>query len=134
MTGVKGVLFDLDGTLLDHRGAADGAIVSWVSARAPGHPRLGEAATLWAELEGPYLAMWQRGECSVQEQRRLRLRALCAELTVPEPGDLDAAYDDFTGRYRRGWSAFPDAAQAGEGAGRVRARRADERRATGAGG
>ncbi|TDE58444.1 HAD family hydrolase [Nonomuraea mesophila] len=107
--GVKGVLFDLDGTLLDHRGAADAAIVSWVSARAPGHPRLGEVAALWAELEVPYLAMWQRGECSVQEQRRLRLRGLCAELAVPEPGD--AAYADFAARYRRGWTAFPDAAE-----------------------
>ncbi|TDB96815.1 HAD family hydrolase [Nonomuraea longispora] len=112
MRGVKGVLFDLDGTLLDHRGAADAAIVSWMSARAPGHSRLGEVAALWAELEGPYLAMWQRGECSVQEQRRLRLRALCEELAVPEPGDLDAAYADFAARYRRGWTAFPDAAGA----------------------
>ncbi|NUO99043.1 MAG: HAD family hydrolase, partial [Nonomuraea sp.] len=26
---IKGILFDLDGTLLDHRGAADAAITSW---------------------------------------------------------------------------------------------------------
>ncbi|TMR20794.1 HAD family hydrolase [Nonomuraea turkmeniaca] len=109
---IKGVLFDLDGTLLDHRGAADAAIAGWVSARCPGHPRLADVPGLWASLEGPYLAMWQAGECSLQEQRRHRLRALCRELLVAEPGDLDAAYADFTERYRQGWTAYPDAADA----------------------
>ncbi|TDD53772.1 HAD family hydrolase [Nonomuraea terrae] len=109
---VKGILFDLDGTLLDHRGAADAAIVAWVEARAPGHPRLAETAALWEAMEGPYLAMWQAGRCTVQEQRRLRVTALCRELGLAVPADLDAAFDDFAGRYRRGWAAFPDAAQA----------------------
>ncbi|MFB4279951.1 MULTISPECIES: HAD family hydrolase [unclassified Nonomuraea] len=115
--GVKGILFDLDGTLLDHRTAADTGIVSWFADRSPGHPRLAEVAGLWAELEGPYLAMWQAGRCSVQEQRRLRLAALCAELAVPVPDDLDAAYADFAARYRRNWAAFPDVAQAVAGLG-----------------
>ncbi|KAB8195261.1 HAD-IA family hydrolase [Nonomuraea phyllanthi] len=112
LSGVKGVLFDLDGTLLDHRGAADAAIVAWVSAHCPGHARLDEVAALWAELEGPYLAMWQAGECTVEEQRRRRLRALCEELAVPAPDDLDAAYAVFAGHYRAGWTAYPDAARA----------------------
>ncbi|MEW9551585.1 HAD family hydrolase [Nonomuraea sp. NPDC050783] len=109
---IKGVLFDLDGTLLDHRAAADSAITAWLAAHCPGHPRRGEAPALWAGLEGPYLARWQAGECSVQEQRRLRLRALCRELAVAEPADLDAAYADFAAHYRRGWVAYPDAAGA----------------------
>ncbi|GAA3557477.1 HAD family hydrolase [Nonomuraea rosea] len=109
---IKGVLFDLDGTLLDHRGAADAAITAWMSAHSPGHARAGEVAGLWAGLEIPYLAMWQAGECSWQEQRRLRLRALCRELAVPEPGDLDGAYADFAERYRQGWAAYPDVAGA----------------------
>ncbi|MFG1703182.1 HAD family hydrolase [Nonomuraea sp. M3C6] len=117
LSGVKGILFDLDGTLLDHRGAADTAITAWLSAHSPGHPRLAEAATLWAGLELPYLAMWQSGECSLEEQRRRRLRALCRELAVPEPGDLDAAFTDFAERYRQGWAAFPDAAAAVAGLG-----------------
>jgi putative hydrolase of the HAD superfamily len=110
--GVKGVLFDLDGTLLDHRGAADAAITAWMTAYSPGHPRLDEVPALWAALEGPHLAMWQAGECTVQEQRRRRLSALCLELAVPAPGDLDSAYADFAERYRQGWTAYPDAAGA----------------------
>ncbi|MFG1699936.1 HAD family hydrolase [Nonomuraea sp. NPDC049309] len=114
MTGpaIKGVLFDLDGTLLDHRGAADAAIASWAAGRFPGHPRLAEVPALWAALEEPYLAMWRAGRCTVGEQRRLRLSALCAELDVPAPGDLDAAYGEFLVRYRRSCRAFPDAADA----------------------
>ncbi|TMR95867.1 HAD family hydrolase [Nonomuraea basaltis] len=111
---IKGVLFDLDGTLLDHRAAADAAITAWLSAHCPGHPRLAEVPGLWEGLEGPYLAMWQAGECSVDEQRRRRLRALCRELLVEEPADLDAAYAGFAERYRRGWAAYPDACEAVE--------------------
>ncbi|SDK64296.1 HAD family hydrolase [Nonomuraea jiangxiensis] len=109
---IKGILFDLDGTLLDHRGAADSAITAWLSAHHPGHPRLDRAASLWAELEDPYLAMWRAGECTVDEQRRRRLRAFCRELAVSEPADLDAAYTDFAERYRQSWVPFPDAAGA----------------------
>ena len=109
---INGILFDLDGTLLDHRTAADTAIGAWVSERAPGHPRLGEAAALWAALEEPHLAAWHAGECSWEEQRRRRLRALCAELAIEPPADLDAAFAEFTGHYRRGWTAFADAAAA----------------------
>ncbi|MEV4110890.1 HAD family hydrolase [Nonomuraea sp. NPDC049695] len=112
LPGIKGVLFDLDDTLLDHRGAADAAIVAWVSAHSPAHPRLDEVAVLWAGLEGPYLAMWHTGACSLQEQRRLRLRALCQELAVPAPADLDAAYADFSERYRQNWTAHHDVTQA----------------------
>ncbi|MFC7584288.1 HAD family hydrolase [Nonomuraea antimicrobica] len=105
------MLFDLDGTLLDHRGAADAGIVAWLEARAPGHPRLPEVPALWTALEAPYLAMWQEGRCTVQEQRHLRLAALCAELDIAVPADLDAAYADFVGHYRRHWTAYPDVAK-----------------------
>ncbi|MEV0384663.1 HAD family hydrolase [Nonomuraea sp. NPDC050643] len=112
LTGVKGILFDLDGTLLDHRAAAGTAIAAWLDERSPGHPRLPEVATLWAGLEEPYLAMWRAGRCSVEEQRRLRLDALCRELAVPVPDDLDTAYADFAARYRRNWTPYPDVREA----------------------
>ncbi|MFG2074850.1 HAD family hydrolase [Nonomuraea maritima] len=117
MTPLKGILFDLDGTLFDHRAAADAAIVAWVEERAPGHPRLAETAALWAALEGPYLAMWQAGRCTVQEQRRLRLSGLCRELGLALPADLDGAYEEFASRYRSRWIAYPDVAQAVAGLG-----------------
>ncbi|WP_185845042.1 HAD family hydrolase [Nonomuraea sp. WAC 01424] len=109
---INGILFDLDGTLLDHRGAAPDALTAWVSALAPGHPRLAEAAALWAALEIPHLAAWQAGECSWQEQRRRRVRALCRELGVEPPADLEAGFAAYAEHYRRGWAAYPDVAPA----------------------
>ncbi|MEU0569185.1 HAD family hydrolase [Nonomuraea sp. NPDC005983] len=109
---IRGILFDLDGTLMDHRSAADAGITAWVSARSPGHPRLAEAGALWEALEEPHLAAWHAGECSWQEQRRRRVRAFCAELELAVPADVDSAFADFAERYRHGWSAYPDAAGA----------------------
>ena len=109
---IRGILFDLDGTLLDHRSAAGAAITAWTSAHAPGHPRLAEVPGLWERLTELWLTAWHTGRCSMQEQRRLRMRAFCAELAVPEPEDLDAAFAAFAERYRRGWAPYPDAAPA----------------------
>jgi putative hydrolase of the HAD superfamily len=44
---IKGILFDLDGTLLDHRAAADTGITAWVSARAPGSARRPGSGPRW---------------------------------------------------------------------------------------
>ncbi|MDR8410096.1 HAD family hydrolase [Nonomuraea sp. 3-1Str] len=109
---IRGVLLDLDGTLLDHRSAADAAVTAWLSGHAPGHPRLAEAAALWWALEEPHLRAWQAGECSWEEQRRRRIRALCVELSVTVPADLDAAFGAYASHYRQSWTAYPDAARA----------------------
>ncbi|WP_327092807.1 HAD family hydrolase [Nonomuraea sp. NBC_01738] len=106
---IRAILFDLDGTLMDHRAAADAAITAWVAGRSPGHPRLAEAPALWLELEERHLASWHRGEASWQEQRRRRIRALCDDLDLDVPGDLDAAFASYGERYREGWVPYPDA-------------------------
>ncbi|MBN6057726.1 HAD family hydrolase, partial [Nonomuraea sp. RK-328] len=109
---IRGVLLDLDGTLLDHRAAADAAVTDWVSRHAPGHPRLAEAPALWQALEEPHLRAWHAGECSLEEQRRRRIQALCVELALTVPDDLDAAFGAYATRYRSNWCAYPDAAEA----------------------
>lgn len=106
----KGLLFDLDGTLLDHRAAANAAITAWLEARAPGHPRLAEAAASWEALEEPHLAAWHAGECTWQEQRRRRIVAFCREFGLDVPADLDTAFASFAAHYRRSWAPYPDAA------------------------
>lgn len=111
---LKAILFDLDGTLMDHRAAADGAITRWVSAAAPGHPRPAEAAGVWAALEEPHLAAWHAGECTWQEQRHRRVRALCAELALAVPDDLDGAFASYAEYYREGWVAYSDVAALAE--------------------
>ncbi|WP_157254103.1 HAD family hydrolase [Nonomuraea typhae] len=105
---IKGILFDLDGTLMDHRAAADAGVTAWVESRSPGHPRLAEAPRLWQDLEETYLTAWHEGACTLEEQRRERVRGLLEALTLAVPDDLDAAYAAYTAHYREGWTPYPD--------------------------
>ncbi|MFC4060332.1 HAD family hydrolase [Planomonospora corallina] len=109
---IRAILFDLDGTLLDHRGAADRAAAAWARATAPGHPRLPEVPRLWQRLEEVHVRSWQAGECSFAEQRRRRVRDLCAELRLAAPADADASFAGYLEHYRRRWRAFPDVPEA----------------------
>jgi putative hydrolase of the HAD superfamily len=105
------ILFDLDGTLIDHRGAAVAAIgqiaQGAVSARLPA----GDLVAAWWALERAHMRRYLAGECSFTGQRRCRLREFLPLLGEPVPGDagLDAW---FSGRYlplyEAAWSRYPD--------------------------
>jgi putative hydrolase of the HAD superfamily len=107
---IDAVLFDLDDTLLDHRGAAKDALRAWAV-----HAGLGmaadELATAWQILERRYYDKYQRGELTKTEQRRVRVRELLspARLTDAEADAMFAAYWRF---YRSSWRPFPDAESA----------------------
>jgi len=93
---IKGILFDLDGTLLDHRGAADAAITGRPPARRPGHPGQAEAATLWAGLERPVPGDVAGGRMFMGGAATAPAARVLPKLAVPAPAD-------FAERYRRGW-------------------------------
>lgn len=57
------VLFDLDGTLLDHEAAAETAVVAWASEQAHDHPHRNEALVAeWVRLEQRHFAAYRAGE------------------------------------------------------------------------
>ncbi|GAA3974487.1 HAD family hydrolase [Actinomadura viridis] len=104
---VEAVLFDLDGTLLDHAGAAAAA----AAASLPGTDAA-YVARRWLELEELVFARYLAGELGFAEQRRVRVTILAAELGL---GDWDAARADawiaaYLERYRDAWRVFPDVA------------------------
>ncbi|MCV7109110.1 MULTISPECIES: HAD family hydrolase [Mycolicibacterium] len=103
----EAVLFDLDDTLLDHRGAAADALRHWGTdvglALAPE-----ELAAAWQVLESRYYARYQRGELTKLEQRRARIRALLDPVRLGDD-EADAMFDAYWSRYRSAWRAFPDA-------------------------
>lgn len=113
MADVHGVIFDLDDTLFDHRGAVDHALSLWL-------PTLGLTADqstrrLWNELEERHWARLRAGMATFIGQRRARVHEFLTTLTpaAPAPRDhqrLDALFAEFLAAYRLGWSAFPDAA------------------------
>lgn len=98
---MRAVLFDLDGTLMDHDAARDAAI----AVHAPAAP-----ADEWRRLEAVHYDEYAVGRCSFQEQRRRRVRGIHAAMDRAEPADdaCDAWFAAYLERYRAGWAAFDD--------------------------
>ena len=105
------ILFDLDGTMVDHRAAVLTAIRQIVQSAARARLPAEDLVQLWWDLERTHMQHYLAGECSFREQRRRRLRAFLPLLGEPVPGDagLDAW---FAGRYlpsyEAAWSCYPD--------------------------
>ncbi|SCF24934.1 HAD-IA family hydrolase [Micromonospora mirobrigensis] len=107
------VLFDLDGTLLDHAGAARRAVTAWAATVAPGAGDEPALAAAWSALEREHFAAYLAGECSFQEQRRRRLRGFLPLLGSPvDEARLDDRFADYLRHYEAAWRVYPDVADA----------------------
>jgi len=101
------VLFDVDDTLIDHRGAEHAAALHFCgrfSAVLPCSEE--EFVVLWHRAAERHFASFNAGECSYQEQRRRRIR----EFFGPGVDDssADALFDVYYRAYRQNWRVFPD--------------------------
>lgn len=109
---IEAVLFDIDGTLLDHDRAAAAAFGAVLERQAPGLGEERRAAALaeWQRLEELHYSEYLAGAIAVEEQRRRRaagiLGWLGAELGGPDA--LDRWFADFLDAYRAAWTAFDD--------------------------
>lgn len=90
------MLFDLDGTLLDHRAAAARAVASVFGPCD---------LSAWFRLEDLYFAAYLQGVLTFQEQRRHRLSDF---LGLPVSGDLDPLFAQYLATYEGAWLAYPD--------------------------
>lgn len=112
---LRGVLFDLDDTLIDHRGAVARALRAWL----PGLPEDGTAR--WNEAQERHLVAWRERRITFAEQRRRRLRDFLPAVGIPfDDADLDEIFQGYLREYEAAWTAFPDvtaalAAIAGDG-------------------
>lgn len=107
------VMFDLDGTLLDHVGASDAAVLDAVAESwLPGRPVApDEVLAEWARLEALHMGEYLTGTIDFAEQRRRRLRGLLAALGDDRPYDddgADAAFTAYLSAYEANWRAFDD--------------------------
>jgi len=105
------VLFDIDDTLLDDRGAQDvylGRLYSSYRLEIPYHED--EFRTAWRWSIDHHFARYLRGEVSLTDQRRARIRDV-----FNRPGMTDVAADrivaEFLAEYEASWRLFPDVLQ-----------------------
>ncbi|MEU8803695.1 HAD family hydrolase [Spirillospora sp. NPDC048819] len=103
---IAAVLFDLDGTLLDHEGAAAEAIIRSFPDADPAWlvPR-------WTELSEAAIDRYLAGELSLAAQRRARIVPLARELGLGDWDDAraDAQIARFLALYQAAWRPFPEA-------------------------
>ncbi|GAA2132691.1 HAD family hydrolase [Actinomadura napierensis] len=103
---VEAVLFDLDGTLLDHAGAAAEAISASFPDEDP--ERL---VRRWLELIDASVDRYLAGELTFAEQRRARIVPLARELGLGDWDEerADAWITGYLARYEAAWRPYPDA-------------------------
>lgn len=110
---VSVVMFDLDDTVFDHRGAVAAGVLE--HRRALGAP-LADADDLaelarWEALEEEHYPRWLSGELDFREQRRVRVREFVAPygIDLSDDADADAWFDGYLRQYQRAWAIHEDA-------------------------
>ena len=111
---IDGVLFDVDDTLVDTRGAFGDALVAVGRHYLPpglADARADELLTVWRADRGDHYRAYTRGELSFTEQRRLRANDLHRIFGGPPlDGAAFAVWDEaFERAFADGWRAHPDA-------------------------
>jgi putative hydrolase of the HAD superfamily len=109
---LQAVLFDLDGTLMDHDAARVAALRSHLVEWLPGI-ETSELARLdeeWRRLEALHYEEYAAGRCSMREQRRRRVRGMHEALgrAIGSDEAADEWFAAYLEGYRAAWSAFED--------------------------
>jgi putative hydrolase of the HAD superfamily len=108
LRSVELVVFDLDDTLLDHRGSAERGLATWLPSLdiPPGSA----ITTAWFDAEERHFARWRAGELAFAEQRRARLREILPAAVLPaRDEDVDLLFAEYVVHYEAAWQLFPDA-------------------------
>lgn len=107
------VLFDLDGTLLDHEAATVAALRAWLPSYGLRPDEIEAVIPVWLDLEERHYPAWRAGQISFQEQRRRRIADFLPVMGRTVQADrLDAVFAEYLVRYEAAWAAFDDAAPA----------------------
>ncbi|MBP2352899.1 putative hydrolase of the HAD superfamily [Kribbella aluminosa] len=104
---LRTVLFDLDGTLVDHESAAAAAVVVWAAEYGVVGP---EVAAEWAAVSDKHYRRYQRRELTFPEQRRLRVREFLG--VEASEAEADEMFESYARRYEAGWAVYDDAVPA----------------------
>lgn len=105
---LRAVVFDLDGTLLDHRRSTRAGLTRWLDQQ--GQVWTEDIERAWFRAEEEHFGAWRRGEISHTEQRRRRLRDFLPAVGRPVGDDdaLDAVFREYLAAYQASWIGFDD--------------------------
>jgi putative hydrolase of the HAD superfamily len=104
---LRGVLLDLDGTLVDQEGAVVAALRSWLPVL--GVEPTAAAVELWQVVQERHLVAWRERTISFAEQRRRRLRDFLPAFGISYVDDeLDEIFDGYLHAYEDSWRIFDD--------------------------
>ena len=107
-------MFDLDGTLVDHEGAARQGVIQWLTAceLATEQQCNERLAALWDEVAERHFPAFRTGEITFQEQRRRRLREFLPHVGLAaeniDDAALDGRFEDYVKHYEAAWRAYDD--------------------------
>ena len=103
------IVFDLDGTLMDHQGASLSAIKAWIrNTGVSTDAELESGAVEWARLERFHFSRYLTGEITFQDQRRRRISGLLAFLGRGSSEAEDELFDSYLALYEAAWAPFED--------------------------
>ncbi|WP_141005924.1 HAD family hydrolase [Nocardioides humi] len=111
---IRALLLDLDDTLVDHRGAADRGVRTWLAGLglAETETELEGHVERWFVLETRHYERAQRRELTYTEQRRVRIREFLPGWDLADDALADDVFQGFLGCYQAAQRAFDDAAAA----------------------
>ena len=107
------MLFDLDGTLLDHDRAERDAIVDWSASQGwPARVSGVAVESVWHQITEDAFADYRAGRLTLRGQRRARVRRLLSAVGDDrawlDDDAIDIVFEEYRTRYEASWTAFPD--------------------------
>ena len=111
---VRLVLFDVDGTLVDHDGAAAAGVEHWLMAMGWADAgTIGGLVSAWDAIAERHFPSYRARLTTFQGQRRLRLREFLPLVGIDPSTWSDDRLDDlfrtYLVAYEAAWRSFPDA-------------------------
>jgi putative hydrolase of the HAD superfamily len=101
------IFFDIDGTLMDHIGAARVASQGFQRDYAEFFPEAPEQfARHWHDVAEKHMRRYFDGEITSQEQRRARLRELFANHRQLTDSEADDIFETYLKRYEENWHLY----------------------------
>jgi putative hydrolase of the HAD superfamily len=106
---MRGILLDLDDTLIDDRSSTHAALEAFLIAHQLDTAGREEVLVTWRAIAARHWQRYEAGEVSFLEQRRCRVRDFLGRQLTDE--EADEAFSPYASEYERSWKLLPGVAE-----------------------